>query len=127
MGFHASERLNAEKHEDQLDASEKNQVTSFMKEKELGFIKILYGRYKAISNLSLNILLSLFSMPSLSHAPTCPCRMQSILIFYFFVIFGTDLSYVILIYTVNLFERWFEVLSISSKMISYWANVYLVL
>ena len=45
LSFCPSEHSNVDKNEVQLTGSEKAQFTSFLSEKELGFINILYGRY----------------------------------------------------------------------------------
>lgn len=58
LSFYPSERLNVEK---QLTTSEV-QFTGYLSEKELGFINILYGRYKMIANYSFNSLSLQFSL-----------------------------------------------------------------
>lgn len=44
LSFHLLEHLHGEKYESPLASSKEVQFTSYLDEKELGFIKVLYGR-----------------------------------------------------------------------------------
>ena len=49
LGFLVSEHLHGEKYKSLVSTSKEVQFTSFLEEKELGFIKILYGRYTKVT------------------------------------------------------------------------------